>query len=383
MEKKLCYRVPSYYLKFACKGGDCRHTCCEGWNVSVSLDEYFKLLSVDCCIELKEKIDHSLQIALHPSVERYALFSPNYYGDCPLRDETNGYCRLQEECGESLLPSICRLYPRSFIHPKDQLACISNSCEKMVELLLSNELPITFTKQVLCFPEGKINEDVRYPKNLVSIKDECIELLSNRSKTLPFRFLDLSVYINQLLDISNQEVLSLNTFGESCESIMSVWHFEWDIIHDIAKKSPSMVDTFKILEDLFPLSLNNPERIIESEYHLYEQKQQDFYQKYPKWDIYLEKLLINHMLYIDFPFVNYQNNKDIASAYLILVETFSFLKFIVISSFSNNTTITDIVDIIGETFRLIEHSSFDKNVLIFLSLSNICTFNQMKPFLLL
>ena len=42
------YLMPDYYPDFHCKMGTCRAACCEGWPISFSLTDYFKLLSVEC-----------------------------------------------------------------------------------------------------------------------------------------------------------------------------------------------------------------------------------------------------------------------------------------------------------------------------------------------
>jgi predicted permease len=38
--------VPDYYPAFSCKMGACRHACCEGWPISVSMKDYFTLLGL-------------------------------------------------------------------------------------------------------------------------------------------------------------------------------------------------------------------------------------------------------------------------------------------------------------------------------------------------
>ena len=57
MKETMAYLVPDYYPAFACKMGACRSACCEGWPISFSLTDYFKLLSVECSPELRRKIE--------------------------------------------------------------------------------------------------------------------------------------------------------------------------------------------------------------------------------------------------------------------------------------------------------------------------------------
>ena len=51
------YLVPDYYQAFRCKTGQCRTPCCDGWPVTFSMPDYFKLLSVECSPELKRQLD--------------------------------------------------------------------------------------------------------------------------------------------------------------------------------------------------------------------------------------------------------------------------------------------------------------------------------------
>ncbi len=38
------FLVPDYFPRFACKMGECRAACCRGWPVSISMENYFRLL---------------------------------------------------------------------------------------------------------------------------------------------------------------------------------------------------------------------------------------------------------------------------------------------------------------------------------------------------
>lgn len=104
------YLVPDYYKNFQCKGKECRHTCCQGWDVTISMKEYFRLQSMDCSKKLRGKLDRTFYIISQPTEDRYAMIEKNFDHDCPLH-MANGYCMLQCESGENALPAICRYYP--------------------------------------------------------------------------------------------------------------------------------------------------------------------------------------------------------------------------------------------------------------------------------
>lgn len=104
------FTVPTYYKDFLCKGHECRHSCCCGWNVSISMKEYFNLLSFNCSKKMRRILDKTFYIVNNPTQDYYAMIAKDMNNDCSLHME-NGFCMLQYEYGENILPAICRYYP--------------------------------------------------------------------------------------------------------------------------------------------------------------------------------------------------------------------------------------------------------------------------------
>ena len=48
MKEEHEYLIPDYYPEFACKMGACRMACCDGWPVTFSLDDYYRLMGAEC-----------------------------------------------------------------------------------------------------------------------------------------------------------------------------------------------------------------------------------------------------------------------------------------------------------------------------------------------
>ena len=92
------FLVPDYMPDYACKQGACRSACCEGWPISFTMDDYFRLLGLPCSPELRRRLDGSMQLALHPTPEEYAQITPRYDGQCPMR-MVDGRCMLHAELG--------------------------------------------------------------------------------------------------------------------------------------------------------------------------------------------------------------------------------------------------------------------------------------------
>jgi len=102
MDKTFEYLVPDYYADFSCKMGRCRSACCVGWPVSITMDDYFRLLGVECSPDLRSRLDIALHISNDPHPEAYAQITPRYDGECRLRMD-DGRCLLQAELGEEAL----------------------------------------------------------------------------------------------------------------------------------------------------------------------------------------------------------------------------------------------------------------------------------------
>jgi len=110
MTYKNNFIVPNYYQHFICKSKDCRNSCCHGWNITISMQEYFRLLGINCNKLLRKKIDGSFYIVNRPTQDGYASIVKTSNDDCPMHME-NGYCMLHYQCGESILPAICHYFP--------------------------------------------------------------------------------------------------------------------------------------------------------------------------------------------------------------------------------------------------------------------------------
>ena len=143
MEGERAYLVPDYFPEFHCKMGACRRPCCEGWPVSITMTDYFRLIGLDCSQELRRRLDCCLHIAPHPSPEAYAQITPRYDGHCPLHME-DGRCALHAELGEGVLAAVCRLYPRGARTGEFHECSCANSCEAVPELLLHRDAPLRF-----------------------------------------------------------------------------------------------------------------------------------------------------------------------------------------------------------------------------------------------
>jgi len=309
------YLIPNYLDKFNCKCGECRNTCCVGWTVTMSLNEYFKLMNLECDQDFREKLDRGIYVCINPTAERYAYIKKNYYGDCVFHAE-DGLCEIHKRFGENCISDVCRMYPKCFKNgPFYEKSC-GNSCEGVLEILFDME-KIEFTS---------VNDDSKIVIDCVSIIQE--------NELLKDKFIKIAKYLDY--NVSDEETISLN-------------------------------DVIRILYDYLLLYQNNNHSI--SDYiddiiknvdlSLYEEHKEHLYSIVPNYNDFISKVIGNHMIFTDFPFEKVGHNK---LSFYSLCGVYAFTTFITTIEMRNKNTITDLIDILSKIFRLVEHSKFDINI---------------------
>ena len=244
MRKEQSCRMPDYYPHFACKGGACRATCCRGWDVSLPMDEYFRLLGLDCSPELRARLDGAFHAVDAPSPERYAQISHNWLGDCPMQRE-DGLCALQCECGETVLPAVCRRYPRGARGLFDRECACSNSCEAVLEMFWNREAPLGFVEgsDGGLFPEAAPAPEPRRAQRYRAIRALCFGTMQDRSLGLAQRLLRIGRMLRALNELGRRsldaEEASFSEALRRCREIFaSDGEAPWDL-PDGGGSSPS------------------------------------------------------------------------------------------------------------------------------------------------
>ena len=128
---------PVFYERFACRAGDCSHSCCRGWEIDV--DEDSAAYYAEIPGELGEKLRRS--ITRDGEGVHFALTGDER---CPFL-QRDGLCELILKLGEDALCDICALHPRFFEDLGDTELCgLGLSCEAVCALLLESGEPLCF-----------------------------------------------------------------------------------------------------------------------------------------------------------------------------------------------------------------------------------------------
>ena len=314
------YIYPDYYKNFKCKTGSCRSACCKGWNVSVTLEEYFRVINLDCDALFREKLDRGFYINLKPTSDHYAIIRKDYNGDCVFHG-CDGLCEIHKMYGEKAIPSVCNFYPRNVSKELALEKSCSNSCEKVLEMLFKNTNPIEFKN------EETHDMCINYSKEYIETRKQIIDIIQTRTLSFKERIKQLSLKFCPITFTDNK--VSKN------------------ILLDYLKLYKESVVAIEIIEKIN--SVDN-----------YGKLEEEIYEKIPDFDIYMEKYIVNHIFFTGYPYDKLNGKYD----YMIhsLIGVYELTKYVSCFLMKDKNTKEDLVDIIALLYRLIGHSDFHKMI---------------------
>lgn len=358
------YLVPDYFPAFSCKMGACRRPCCEGWPISVSMKDYFRLMGVECSPELRRRLDGGLHLSLHPTPDAYAQILPRYDGVCPLHME-DGRCLLHAECGGDALAAVCRLYPRGVRNGEDRECSCANSCEAVIELLLHRPEPLGFISATHDFglpdmPPRKHHFNTEGREQALRLW--LIRQLQRREYPLAQRLLLLGQALHAMEDaLSAQDAARVEALlsGEvaipapalplpSRENLLRGLQAVEGMLAALDQRSNSIREYGE--EALQYLTGGDA-------YARYEAAAARFGTLLPQWETWLEHLLVNHMYFVQFPFQD--RPVPLKDEYLSLVAVYALLRCLLVGCLAEQGDEVHAVDVAAAAFRLVDHTAFD------------------------
>lgn len=322
-----------FFEKFKCKCGNCKHTCCNGWNINISKKEYYKLVTLNCSKELADKIESAFIIPNFPTDEEYRKIAPNYLGNCPMLD-VNGLCMIHKELGPEALSEICKSYPRSYKEVNGVLeATCTNSCEKVIELIMQEDQ--------LSFVEKSIDKE---PNIIINTDADSFNLQKKYTNIIKDRSIPLNKRLQIIVDdLNNNETIN----NDSLKAYLQVA----DYVNTFSVNSEIYDNIKNILTNRYDLNNNGLE--------LFKKDEKQFETNYPKWEIYFENIIVNHLYYMNFPYVDNRLNKEDFTEGLCLL--YALMKIICSVCTIDNHSNEHLASVIADMFHLVEHSPFYYN----------------------
>lgn len=323
---------PDYYSSFSCKCGECRNTCCSSWNIAISMEEYHRLIGLDCSEQLHRKIQSAFTVPRFPTPEHNRDMSHNWLGNCYFLSE-EGLCSLQIECGEEAIPAVCRLFPRQFEKEGDnrRLTC-SAGCEAVVEKLIRKEA----LKFSVVFDDRQENVTDPSTQELLNTREEIVNLLSDRSQSLQKRIQNIIEYMK---GVSPKKAEENDALGKVA-----------DVLPVFSDISASLKDYADYAYDRYADEGNSS----------YIEDSKAFVRAFPDWEDYFENLLINHVYYADVPNADHRIKcEDDAFGLSLLYAMMRVLCAAWCAGHGEDEM--NLTDVVTAIFRMAEHSSFYYN----------------------
>ncbi len=322
-----------YFDAFECKCGDCRSSCCTGWQIAIGMKDYFRLIGMDCSDALHARLERAFHDPECPSPDRFKVISPDWMGDCPLHDQ-DGLCMLHRELGAASLPAVCRLYPRSIrIEGGVRRACCSNSCEAVIETLMRQDR-LTVVRRERDLEAGIAEENIDLTPTF-----RAIEIIQDRGLPLIDR---IGRICAQLGAEENSELAPADALKLQLSAM--------DRLREMSKSLSGVGET------AFTRYAGD------DGYENYSADLAAFEAAYPEWERTFENVLLNHILYMDFPSVDRRISPK--QACIGLRAAYEAMRIICAAHTRSDHSHEAIADAIAGTFHVIEHSAFYYNMSI-------------------
>ena len=167
--------VPDYYKDFKCLAGDCKHSCCIGWEIDIDQDtlEYYKFVEGEFGQRLKDNISYN---------EETAFFAMDSCGRCPFLNE-NDLCDIMINLGFDKVSQICDDHPRfrNFYSDREEIG-LGLSCEAVAMQILSRQDKTQLT--VLEEDDELLWED---EEDFLDLRTDLFDILQDRNLTVDQR----------------------------------------------------------------------------------------------------------------------------------------------------------------------------------------------------
>ena len=328
------WHMSAYYPNFSCKADKCRHCCCSSWRIPVSRQEYEKLNNTECSDELYSRITRSFEEPeiITDDCFRYICF--NWLNQCPIQEK--GLCAIHREKGESFLPKICRLYPRSLKNIcGHNIASCSSSCEAVLEYLYDHDEMNVIEKMMDTEAEIAYDIDPDEIKQITLFQ----KIIRNRDTTLAESIRDVCMIVNE------KEFVK-----------------DYNSDEDPLKAMIALLGRFRHTNERFEETVAPIIERYDGDPSLYKEDTVKFENDRLDWMSFFERIINNSIIYENFPFVD--RRADRTSSYKGLCVCYGMMRVIAIGNHYFHPDKDSYIDALSALFHLIDHTAFYYNITV-------------------
>jgi len=192
--------APERYRDFQCIAGECRHSCCIGWEIDIDPDSLRRFQRVPG--RLGERLQQNIDVT-----EEGACFRLQGEEErCPFLNK-DGLCDLILELGEDSLCQICTDHPRfrNFFSDRTEIG-LGLCCEAAARLLLAAEEPMRLT---VLEDDGEKTAADAFEEQVLHVRAQLFALMQDRSvpaaaraeKLLPAAAIEWGFWASELLQL--------------------------------------------------------------------------------------------------------------------------------------------------------------------------------------
>lgn len=215
-------RVPEYYEEFSCIASQCKDSCCAGWEIDIDEESYAYYSSREG--DFGDLLRESMYVA-EDGGYRFKLKGPKR---CAMLNDNN-LCDLYTALGEEALCEVCTEYPRFYLcYGNVEQKCLSLSCEEAGRILFEKVNPVKFVDHTLpdFYEDGEAamafdeDEDAAYIGFMEWMQWRVLELLQERTRTIPERMRQFLVWCDQAQVVTNHYL------AKEDPAVLEIWKRE-------------------------------------------------------------------------------------------------------------------------------------------------------------
>ncbi|MGG7058341.1 flagellin lysine-N-methylase [Clostridium nigeriense] len=379
MGENIKMRSPGYFKEFKCIGGNCKDSCCVGWDIDIdkaTFKQYYKIQDKEMKRMFQKNV-HNNDFCTSYDVD-YGKVKLKADKRCPFLDEEN-YCIIYSKLGEEYLSNVCTSFPR-IINKIDGYyeMSLDVACPEAARILLLKEEGIKFKESEENLGKHIVSSEIdtkskKYNKSPIKyfkeIRDLSIKIIQNRKLNLSKRLYILGDFINTLEDELKDNYSNVPKFIKKYDINLVNDHYEKNQLNyliqiDFFKKMLEFlnvsknVDSFSFKEytKQIIVGFKFDENVEISEYSgLYIKAFEDYNENFINNNSYIfENYLVNFIYNNIFPF---SESESIFDGYIMLLTRYSFIRFYLVGKYIYNKQESkeSIVEFIQVFSKTIEH----------------------------